>query len=63
MGNYHFGGKRPQLDLNAKQAKICDIATKYKTWDNDTVESLGRDWWSNQPSTKQHSNLLRPVLH
>ena len=40
MGNYVLWGKNPDTGLNAKQAKICDIATKYKTWDNDTVESL-----------------------
>ena len=40
MGNYILWGKNPETGLNAKQEKICDIATKYKTWDNDTVESL-----------------------
>lgn len=40
MGNYLLWGKDPTTGLNAKQAKICDIATKYKTWDNDIVESL-----------------------
>lgn len=40
MGNYILWGKDSKTGLNAKQAKICDIATKYKTWDTDAVESL-----------------------
>ena len=40
MGNYLLWGKDPTTGLNAKQAKICDIATRYKTWDADPVESL-----------------------
>ena len=40
MGNYILWGKDSRTGLNAKQAKICDIATKYKTWDHDVVESL-----------------------
>lgn len=40
MGNYLLWGKDPTTGLNAKQAKICDIPTKYKTWDADPVESL-----------------------
>jgi hypothetical protein len=40
MGNYVLWGKDPKTGLNAKQAKLCEITTKYKTWDNDAVESL-----------------------
>lgn len=40
MGNYLLWGKDPKTGLNAKQEKICDIATKYKTWDSDAIESL-----------------------
>ena len=40
MGNYLLWGKDPVTGLNAKQAGICDIATKHKTWDAEVIESL-----------------------
>jgi hypothetical protein len=57
MGNYLLWGKDPTTGLNAKQAKICDIATKYKTWDADTVESL--DGLIEQPTFNEAS--LQPL--
>ena len=41
MGNYVLWGKDPATGLNAKQSKLIDIETKYKTWDkNSNTESL-----------------------
>jgi hypothetical protein len=40
MANYLLWGKDPETGLNAKQAKLCDIPSKYKTWDGDNIESL-----------------------
>lgn len=41
MGNYVLWGKDPSTGLNAKQTKLIDIETKYKTWDkNSNTESL-----------------------
>ena len=57
MGNYLLWGKDPVTGLNAKQEKICDIATKYKTWDNDTVESL--EGLMEQPTFNEAS--LQPI--
>ena len=57
MGNYLLWGKDPVTGLNAKQEKICDIATKYKTWDNDVVESL--EGLMEQPTFNEAS--LQPI--
>lgn len=40
MANYLLWGKNPTTGLNAKQAKICDIPTRHKTWDTNEIESL-----------------------
>jgi hypothetical protein len=40
MSDYILWGKDPVTGLNAKQAKICELETKRKTWDNHQVESL-----------------------
>lgn len=40
MGNYLLWGKNIETGLNAKQEKLCELTTKHKTWDNNTVESL-----------------------
>ena len=57
MGNYLLWGKDPKTGLNAKQEKICDIATKYKTWDSDAIESL--DGLLEQPTFNEAT--LQPI--
>lgn len=63
MANYLLWGKDPKTGLNAKQAKLCDIATKYKTWDTDAVESL--EGLMEQPTfneTQIHPLAAGPML-
>lgn len=58
MGNYVLWGKDPKTGLNAKQAKICDLATKHKTWDTEVVESL--EGLMEQPTFNEAS--LQPLM-